>query len=365
MKEKLVLLGVSILFCIIFLEIIVRVFGLVPTYLFVKDTFVEDDLLGYRLNSNLNFASITQEFSVSFTTNKDGYRDSLIKDTKFDIIGIGDSFTMGIGVEKEETFLEILEELLKKDGQNTQVINLGVGGYGTIQEERILYKECPKFKPKLVILAFFTGNDIINNYAFEEKMRNKKLGVVEGYFVEDKSESSLYNKFRIFINTKIKSYIFIKRNLIKVPLIKNIVRNFKNKYEEYRVEELQLSPKYFENNLSHAWNLTTDSLNNITNFVYKNNASLVILLIPSKSYFDENYLQRFDFEYNPFLVHDKIKEFFKNHKNIYILDLADDVIKNKENADKLYYGIDSHLNLEGNNVTAQALYNLIRDKNLV
>ncbi|MFC1836174.1 SGNH/GDSL hydrolase family protein [Thermodesulfobacteriota bacterium] len=47
--------------------------------------------------------------------------------------------------------------------RGVEVINLGVGGYGTIQQYLYLKEEGLKHKPDLVILVFCYGNDIRNN----------------------------------------------------------------------------------------------------------------------------------------------------------------------------------------------------------
>lgn len=81
---------------------------------------------------------------------------------------LGDSFTEAIHVPVEQTFWSKLERKLGncqavKGRKNVEVINFGVQGYGTAQELILLRKKVWDYSPDIVILAFFIGNDVINN----------------------------------------------------------------------------------------------------------------------------------------------------------------------------------------------------------
>ncbi len=70
------------------------------------------------------------------------------------IITIGDSFTWGFDVDDEETYAARLEALLPA----TEVINLGVSGYGTDQQVLLWEQEGAGYQPDLVLLGFFVHN---------------------------------------------------------------------------------------------------------------------------------------------------------------------------------------------------------------
>jgi GDSL-like Lipase/Acylhydrolase. len=81
---------------------------------------------------------------------------------------LGDSFTEAIHVPVEQTFWSKLERKLGnceavKGRKNVEVINFGVQGYSTAQELMMLRKKVWDYSPDIVILAFFIGNDVINN----------------------------------------------------------------------------------------------------------------------------------------------------------------------------------------------------------
>jgi hypothetical protein len=81
---------------------------------------------------------------------------------------LGDSFTEAIHVPIEQTFWSKLERKLGnceavKGRKKVEVINFGVQGYGTAQELIMLRKKVWDYHPDIVVLAFFIGNDVINN----------------------------------------------------------------------------------------------------------------------------------------------------------------------------------------------------------
>lgn len=88
-------------------------------------------------------------------------KDSTVKR----VIFLGDSFTGAVQVPYEKTFVKIVESKLQKKypGWKIEVINLGIGGYGTDQEYFTLIGEAKKYSPDIIIHGIFLGNDIRDN----------------------------------------------------------------------------------------------------------------------------------------------------------------------------------------------------------
>jgi hypothetical protein len=103
--------------------------------------------------------------------NQDGLRDQNHEKIKpantFRIAVLGDSFAEAIQVNVEETFWSAIAQNLKQcpalEGRKIEVINFGVGDYGTTQEWQTLNHHVWGYSPDLVLLAIFTGNDLVNN----------------------------------------------------------------------------------------------------------------------------------------------------------------------------------------------------------
>jgi hypothetical protein len=78
---------------------------------------------------------------------------------------LGDSFIEAFEVPYRHTMGEVLERRLSAlRGTPVEVLNFGVGGYGTTQELLTLRHKVWKYAPDLVLLAVTTGNDISDNY---------------------------------------------------------------------------------------------------------------------------------------------------------------------------------------------------------
>ena len=101
--------------------------------------------------------------------NRDGLRgpEASLKPTPgtYRIALLGDSFIEGFEVPYPSTVGEVLERRLAAlRGTPVEVLNFGVGGYGTTQELLTLQHKVWKYSPDLVLLAVTTGNDISDNY---------------------------------------------------------------------------------------------------------------------------------------------------------------------------------------------------------
>jgi len=96
---------------------------------------------------------------VDVRINSQGLRDreySLAKpEGVYRVLMLGDSTTLGWGVKAEETAAKILERQL---GPQFEVINAGVGNYGTVQESTYYKTHGRLFHPDLVILQYFIND---------------------------------------------------------------------------------------------------------------------------------------------------------------------------------------------------------------
>jgi hypothetical protein len=108
---------------------------------------------------------------LTFTYDGGGYRNARERD-RADVALIGDSYVEGLYVSDEQTVARRLEELLDRS-----VVNLGVAGYGTLQELIVLRRDALPLRPQVIVWFFFEGNDLYNDHAFENMM----LALQEGH----------------------------------------------------------------------------------------------------------------------------------------------------------------------------------------
>jgi hypothetical protein len=102
---------------------------------------------------------------ISFTTDSQGFRN-LATRQETDVVLIGDSYVEGWYVSDEDTAAAVLERRL-----NRPVSNLGVSGFGTLQELAVLQRYALPKRPRLVAWFFFEGNDLYDDRAFEDRSR--------------------------------------------------------------------------------------------------------------------------------------------------------------------------------------------------
>ena len=129
-------------------------------YKFLKEPKYRITKYDHDLRKNLK---IFERGNVLYTNNygfknKDG---SKLKDKNIDIAFIGDSFTEGIAIKYEDTFVGIFEEETKKS-----VVNLGVSSYSpSIYYEKIKFYLNKGFNFKEVIV-FIDISDIQDEAAY-------------------------------------------------------------------------------------------------------------------------------------------------------------------------------------------------------
>ena len=77
---------------------------------------------------------------------------------------LGDSMTAALATDEERTFVRRLEAALSRDGRpSVEVMNFGVSSASTASELLTWRSVVAEYAPDLVLLAFFTGNDLADN----------------------------------------------------------------------------------------------------------------------------------------------------------------------------------------------------------
>ncbi len=129
-----------------------------------------DPLVGWRPRPGLA-GWYSGEVDNYIAINREGYRDGdhpLAKPPgTYRIVLLGNSMSEGVEVAFEDLYWKELEAGLARcpafAGQRIEVVSFAVNGYGTAQEFLTLRERGLKYRPDLVLLAFFTGNDFTDN----------------------------------------------------------------------------------------------------------------------------------------------------------------------------------------------------------
>ncbi|HOW97034.1 MAG TPA: GDSL-type esterase/lipase family protein [Kiritimatiellia bacterium] len=153
-------------------EFAVRRLGLAPPLPEQFKNYASTPAMPYgpKPHSRASGRSFKGEFEYDYRHNAFGLRDGEHELSKppgvFRILGLGDSFTYGVGAAFEETYLHRLEQMLNTrpgDHPRVEIIKAGIPRYFPEPERILLEKLGLQFQPDLVIVGF-VPNDVIDTF---------------------------------------------------------------------------------------------------------------------------------------------------------------------------------------------------------
>jgi len=152
--------------------------------------FVANEKYGWAMQPNhQGVYKFDDKIETVIKSNSYGFRDSEWDSTGEKIAVLGDSFVIGLGVEKP--FTEYLQDSVK-----CEVMNFGMNGYSPLQEKMILEDIVLSFRPKIVILCIYVRNDF-DDLACLNWIADFKRPYLENGLIKYK-EPSLIDKAGIF-----------------------------------------------------------------------------------------------------------------------------------------------------------------------
>ena len=186
--------------------------------------------------------------------NAAGFRD--IDHTKkkpqktFRIAILGDSFAEGREVALPKVFWKVMEQRLQScaavPNRKYEVLGFAVNGYGTAQQFIVLKNHVWQYQPDVIMLAFFTGNDVSNNSKELDghkdrpyfKIQNKSLALKDNHLKNDSFKTrkswtdlkhGIYNQMRTLqvARQAYKIIRYSKKNE-RLPLSKQISAGLNN-----------------------------------------------------------------------------------------------------------------------------------------
>lgn len=232
------LILISILFAIAFLEIITRL-------TFDQDYYYSEAYKNYRNDSRLLtksniyfnytdglFYKYNGELSSDLYTLFDTSNYSIEKNkSKIRIAIIGDSFTEGLGLSPEtrnkSSYPIIAEEQLNRKIKNEsfEVLTFGLRGLNTMQEENLYFKLVKKYDPDIVVVQFCHNDfetkfvplfrkDINQNGDIKELFPKTNVIKVNGNLIPSFKHLSLTQNEILLSNSKLMQLIALKFNTI-------------------------------------------------------------------------------------------------------------------------------------------------------
>lgn len=354
----------SIIIILFLLEVAVRIFGRQKLYTvssYPKELFDSNSLTGMKRNFSGQF--LKSEVNGTIKINSKALRDyerEYKKGDKFRILGLGDSFAFGHGVNLEQTYLAILEDKLQKNISNDiEIIKAGFPGGGPSHYLTFLKSEGYKYSPDIALLSFFIGNDIYSERIDSEISSFKSS--------KQKSKLDLKNDLKTFLRKNLHLYSFIVDRIKTAPSIRKFLVKkgiASGVIGSYVIDILKID---YSNIYKEKWKKVLNILKEIN----KENR-LVLIIIPTREQVDENRLnlalRQIGYSTKEIDIRhpNKILIDFCKTNNIPYIDLLPSFREYyKKDNQELYFEIDPHFNIRGNKLVAEMLYEFFKKKDIL
>ncbi len=340
MKNQLAAILIGTVFALLIVELMLRAFGLVQ----LTDEYLpQDNYLKFKLKPGIDKVLYSADKTpFEMKTNSLGFQDIGFRDEGLDgipyAVVVGDSFTFGLGVDANETWVKLLQTKT-----NHHFTNMGVVSYSTVAEERTLEKYGIKLKPKLVIVGFAI-NDYSDSYDFFNNV-------------------SVTKNFLDSLREKIAIYKFLWQRLGELKHDTEII-----KYKDESLDFIfwpqpamdDVSSRYEKVNVGEKF--AQESFLRIKKLADDNNATLIVVLLPAKEQVYWNIVSKLvrnpqDYEFD--FPTDSMNKFCTLNK-LNCLDLAPKFREKAKMGGQLFFRIDSHYNKLGNELVANEIYNYLR-----
>ncbi len=289
------------------------------------------------------------------------------------LLVLGDSF-----IRNNHNVDWFLENKLKKSP--VSVLNVAFSGYSPVDYFLNLKKFGILFKPDVVLLGYYAGNDLSD---VESRFKNNKP-IVNANILQPFHLSLKYEKYYFgyylsqWIQTKIKSSV-LKKQWIEKWQINNVDTNVINLYKKglinpYLVDVGLNDPDHILNNLlikkleyRLTWDKISNLLKDINNICMSINAELVIAVFPNTAQINRDFFKLYEsmhLKMNPStLNNDKPQQLIKklcNELKIDCLDMLPTFRSQKEK--RFFWETDDHMNNEGAELAASLIYDFLENK---
>jgi lysophospholipase L1-like esterase len=327
--------------------------------LFVKrlsPTIIQDRYRHHKLAPNTISKIDSEENRYVQRVNNIGTRGRDVElnsaHTNLRILMLGDSFTMGKGVADDKTFSALLENSLRKQNKNVEVLNAGVDSYAPILSYLQLTGDLKGLHPDLVVLNL-DMSDLLQESAYRKNATYNEQGEIL------RIEGRLRLTLRImrWINKNLYISRFIIFNLNKTS--KKDAISIENVTAQANKELLKHTLAEDTEDRTEQWNNIFDSILKIKKYCAGHNCEFLLTIYPwGHQVSDAEWVEgRSVFLPEKFHISDRsldrVIDFSRNNK-VQLLNLFPAFRSYKGNS-KLYYSRDMHLTETGHKLVAQEL----------
>lgn len=322
-----------------------------------EEMMVPDADLGYHPKPDLDLLYPSEGRNIVIRTTSHGLGDIGFRDLEtsppFDAIALGDSFTFCDDVPVETCWVRLL-------GQKTSlsIASLGISGFSTIAEARVLKHYGKQLRPRLVLLGLFP-NDFNDNLRFAEWIESDNPDFWEWRKAREGRGAVLG---------------WLATHSIAYRLVDSALRSRENKVIRYKKNGLSfllrtdrwISDDEQESQRLEGWRLMREALLAMERDAAGIGAQLVVVLIPSKEEVYWNVVR----DDLPAAVEEIDRPLglvadFCEEKGIPVCDLRPAFEREAEKYNQLYLRVSGHWNDAGNTLAADTIADCVRSRGLL
>jgi hypothetical protein len=306
----------------------------------------------------------------------------------FRVLGLGDSFAFGFGVEEDDTYLARLERTLR-DG-HVEVINAGLAGMGPDDEARLLAADGPALRPDLVLVGFFVGNDLVDALTGPARtvLRDGSPALPDGFLErwyrplrpgvllrEPLARSSrslgLPIPFKGFLRRHSHAYRFLSARLGRLRLALRGRHAGRPAAELNPFQQEAFCLKSYPPEFDLAWTRAQEALGQMKRWCDTHHARLAVIVIPTEA---QVYPDRWDAARRRFNLRDedfdlekpqRLLSAFASAHGIPLIDLLPTLRLARETGGPLYFETDIHWTPRGHAVAADEILRRLRAMGLL
>jgi len=335
-RFKVVSVFVGLLLGLTTTEVATRVFSLATPLNLIFSNYVADPNLPFRPRPFSRGTGRNDEFSYDYQHNSFGFRDVEHEIAKapgtFRLLGLGDSFTYGIGASLRETYLSRLEVLLNHRAgvhPKIEVIKAGVPRYFPQAERILLENDGVKFRPDVVVVGILP-NDLIDTYLGIDAVTADRSGYLKTREAKELGEAGVL----------VYRHSHVGRLLLRAYIDWRLVVRSRGLLRQGRFPEKE-------------WEKMESEFAHMTALVDSIGAKLVLVHIPQKG---------------PWTVEDehlptRLAAWAAKNR-VSFVDLLP-AMKSSPAPDQLYYAKDGHCTPEGYAVIAQTIFSYLTENRII
>ena len=354
---SLMILSISIL--VLFAEICMRAFF----------PHLGVNLYGYNKKLQMNFMMpnldvqiVTPEYNVNYRTNSFGLRGERELLPKMPneerIMVLGDSFIHAAQVAYESTMCFKLEELLSEQrstpasAKSFSVINAAMSGWTPTNERIFIEKNLQLLEPDIIVLCLYVGNDFgetINQHRKENRPLSEK---------QDAIHVRVLRVFKLIAMNHSKLFTFFYQRVTKTKWPMGRAN------QPFHNQGVNVFNVNYNQEIKDAFHIVESELIKTRDTCREHNIKFILMIIPTKEQVDSLKLQetvdfmKIDTKQIELAKPQNLLIKFADQNNISTLCLLD-TLKEAGKTNPVYFDIDSHWNVIGNSVVAEAVFNYL------